>query len=147
LEVNLRKVKKEDQNHLKVISDDCFPNKEVHLLVESFLDMEHFYVAEELEYGMLLGFIIFRINPKKTIHIMVLAVRPKFQRQGIGSIFMEKVDQIVRSNGIEAVRLEVQIDNKYAIEFYERKGFEIVKTVECYYEDGSDAFVMIKRCK
>ena len=41
--------------------------------------------------------------------------------------------------------LEVRVTNEPAISLYKKLGFEITRTVNGYYSDGEDAYVMTKR--
>ncbi|NHJ46660.1 MAG: GNAT family N-acetyltransferase [Asgard group archaeon] len=142
MDKQFRKFQQKDIEQLKEICDNCFPNKDVFLIVESFFDTEHFYIVENQD--ELLGFIIFAVNSKNIIHIMILAVKSIYQRKGIGSYLLDKIEPIIQKTNTRKIRLEVQTDNEVAIDFYKKHGYIIATTIDHYYEDGSDAFLMIK---
>ena len=41
--------------------------------------------------------------------------------------------------------LEVRVTNEAAISLYKKLGFEVTRTLNGYYSDGEDAYVMTKR--
>ena len=41
--------------------------------------------------------------------------------------------------------LEVRVTNEPAIALYKKLGFEITRTINGYYSDGEDAYVMTKK--
>ncbi len=49
---------------------------------------------------------------------------PEARGQGIGTQAMQVMIETCRSNGIQAVHLEVSPDNESAISYYEKSGFE-----------------------
>ena len=115
-------------------------------IVESFINVEHFYVAEFAKKKEICGFVIFGIFSIKTAHLMILAVHPKYQRHGIGTKLLERVIEVVAFTPINTIRLEVRTTNKIAIEFYEKYDFTIATTIEKYYDNvDGDAFLMVRK--
>lgn len=55
--------------------------------------------------------------------VHTLAVHPAFARRGVGRALMEFAEQLGRSRGIKALRLDVTDGNDPAIRLYERCGF------------------------
>jgi ribosomal-protein-alanine N-acetyltransferase len=41
--------------------------------------------------------------------------------------------------------LEVRVTNEAAISLYKKLGFEVTRTINGYYSDGEDAYVMTKK--
>ncbi len=78
-------------------------------------------------------------------HIISLAVRPKYRRQGIGSDLLRSLLECLQSIGVEKVMLEVREGNLAAAALYEKLGFEQSGTIDRYYEDGCPATVLEKR--
>ncbi len=75
-------------------------------------------------------------------HVISIAVLPKHQRKGLGfSLAQEAMQAMVGYNAKECY-LEVRTSNLPAIELYKKLGFEVSRTIENYYADGEDAFVM-----
>lgn len=140
----LRRVRREDKESIDLLCQKCFPEDDAFGIAKSLIEIRHFYVAEELDTKKFLGFIAFGIYSIDTAHIMILAVEPEYQRKGIGTKIMDYSMDIIEKTPIKRVRLEVKTTNKTAIKFYERLGFEIKAIFENYYEDKSNAFVMVK---
>jgi ribosomal protein S18 acetylase RimI-like enzyme len=61
--------------------------------------------------------------------IQMLAVLPGMRRQGIATQLMEFAADQARSKGLKRLVLDVLIENEGARRFYERVGFQAVKTV------------------
>ncbi len=76
-------------------------------------------------------------------HITILAVDPRYQRQGLGfTLLWALLDSAVR-RGLERSTLEVRISNQSALKLYEKFGFKVAGTRRRYYQDtGEDALVL-----
>lgn len=73
--------------------------------------------------------------------IMKIAVGKEQRRKGIG----EKMIKYIFSLTQMPVMLEVRENNKGAIEFYKKSGFEQIATRKNYYTDtGEAAYIMVK---
>ncbi|HUT82425.1 MAG TPA: ribosomal protein S18-alanine N-acetyltransferase [Candidatus Bathyarchaeia archaeon] len=144
-EISIRRVNINDFDKLTELSEKCFPGDEVPLIIKSLIDIEHFYVIENHLLDKIIGFVIFGIFSIKTAHLMILAVHPEYQRKGYGSALLEKTIETVKLSPIKLIRLEVKTTNLPAIKFYEKYGFKIATTIKNYYEDNSDAFLMLKQ--
>lgn len=73
--------------------------------------------------------------------IMKIAVGKEHRRKGIG----EKMIKYIFSLTQMPVLLEVRENNKGAIEFYKKSGFEQIATRKNYYTDtGEAAYIMVK---
>ena len=48
----------------------------------------------------------------------------------------------IQTENIKSIELEVRIDNKKAIDFYEKHGFKIIEKIEKFYQTGEDAYTM-----
>jgi len=78
-------------------------------------------------------------------HILNIAVDPAFRGRGLGKRLLEYALEYCRGLGAERVELEVRTGNDAAIALYQKYGFEIRELVPCYYSNGEDAFVMVKK--
>jgi len=81
------------------------------------------------------------------VHIMQLAVAPKFQRQGLGSWMMRYEIERKRNAGMKKMLLEVRASNHAAQQLYTSLGFKSDGCRESYYAsvDGlppEDALLM-----
>jgi RimJ/RimL family protein N-acetyltransferase len=64
-----------------------------------------------------------------------LAVSPKFQRHGYGTMMLKNLEKICKKEKVN--KLCVFTDNQKAINFYEKNNFEIFGKIENYYADNS----------
>jgi len=77
-----------------------------------------------------------------TAEIISIAVHPEWRRAGVGQALFAHILANLRARGAGDVQLAVRVDNVGAVRLYRRFGFRRVGTVEEYYEDGGDAWIM-----
>ena len=142
--LNIRKVCNIDFDRLNEICLKGFPKDDAVDIVNSLYEMEHFYVAELGKEQIIVGFVVFGIHSLRTAHIMILAVHPEFQRMSIGSDLLEFTLERIKEEYVTKVRLEVRIENDVAIKFYEQSKFKNIGILEDYYDDGSNAYLMVR---
>lgn len=147
IETSIRKAITRDLKQLEKISHRIFPNEDVFLIVNSMIDTEHFYVVEDTSQNKIIGFIIFGLYKTNIAHIFILAIDPHYQKQNFGTLLLEYAQEIIQKTYVTKIRLEVRVKNKQAIQFYEKNGYQIKESIEKYYEDGSDAYLMVKKIK
>lgn len=75
-------------------------------------------------------------------HLILLAVRADFQRQGIARRMMQWLFDSARIAGIERVVLEVRATDQSARSFYRQLGFTEHLYLERYYDQTESAFRM-----
>lgn len=75
-------------------------------------------------------------------HITNLCIRPEFRGQGHGRALMEALMEVSRSQGAEAITLEVRVSNRPALRLYMDLGFTIAGIRRNYYPGREDAYVM-----
>ena len=57
-------------------------------------------------------------------HLLWLGVDPDFARKQIGSLLFDRFREIMEETGIRMLMVDTQADNKPAVTFFQRKGFE-----------------------
>lgn len=101
-----------------------------------------------LQSGRVVGFSMVMFAPD-VAHLLVIAVAPSCQKQGIGTLMLRHCESEARSRGLPAVVLEVRPSNINALDFYQRHGFEQLAVRKDYYPVGDgkreDACVMEKK--
>ncbi|MEM4780805.1 MAG: N-acetyltransferase [Halalkalicoccus sp.] len=70
-------------------------------------------------------------------YLLFLAVDPDYRGQGFGKRLIEMV-----ADEHSTVTCHARTTNEEALSFYEHLGFEIVRRIENYYEDGGDSFYL-----
>ena len=58
--------------------------------------------------------------------ILMLAVREKYRRKGIGTNLLRRFLSVCKKEGLVSIRLEVRTTNTGAITFYKKFGFDII---------------------
>ena len=78
-------------------------------------------------------------------HVMNIAVRPDYRRQGIASMLMNRLFDLTSGRSRRGYTLEVRVSNTGAIKLYERLGFKPRGVRRGYYTDNrEDALIMWK---
>jgi len=77
-------------------------------------------------------------------HVMNIAVHSGFRSYGLGRYLLEMGLAYLKGLGATRVELEVRINNPHALKLYESEGFCIIDTLNGYYQNGDDAFLMSK---
>jgi ribosomal-protein-alanine acetyltransferase len=101
------------------------------------------FIITEIRHKII-GFIIgIKLN-NEIAKILMLSIAKPYRRKKIGSQLLNQFLKNIKSENITNIELEVRIDNKKAIQFYQKHGFEIVKKITHFYQDGKSAFTMKK---
>ncbi|CAA9578927.1 Ribosomal-protein-S18p-alanine acetyltransferase [uncultured Synechococcales cyanobacterium] len=76
-------------------------------------------------------------------HITILAVRPNYQRQGLGQALLQALLATAWQQKLEWATLEVRVSNQPALSLYHKFGFQEVGRRRRYYPDtGEDAVIL-----
>lgn len=99
-----------------------------------------FLVAEKNH--KIIGFLIGVITNPDTAKILMLGVYKHSRKQNVGSRLINHFFNKIKQKNIKNVELEVRIDNKIAIKFYEKHNFKIIEKIPNFYQNQEDAFNM-----
>ena len=77
-------------------------------------------------------------------HILSVTILESYRGRGLGRKIMEFFIQKAAILNFTSIKLEVNIDNEIAIHLYEKLGFDIITRIRKYYQDDSDAYLMVK---
>ena len=77
-------------------------------------------------------------------YLSLLCVGEKFRKLGIGSALLSYAEKDAADQGCETFSLEVRVSNAPARHLYEKHGFIQVNIRKGYYENGEDAYLMVK---
>ena len=151
----LRKFVPGDLQNVMQVNRVCLPENYTDFF---FIDLhqrfpETFIVAEEN--GKLLGYIMCRIEVGlsniglgglvRKGHVVSIAVMPGSRRKGVAQAVINRALEGMRYYKAKQAFLEVRVTNDAAISLYKKLGFEVTRTINGYYSDGEDAYVMTKR--
>jgi len=102
---------------------------------------EGFIVAEDK--GKILGYAIGEVQ-KDCGKIISIAVYPIYRKKGIGKELANFLIEYFKKKNLKKISLHVRKNNLAAISFYKNLGFQILKTIKNYYQNGDDADLISK---
>lgn len=94
--------------------------------------------------GALLGYFV-ALPGVEELHLLNLTVAPRWQRQGLGGLMLQRVAQLALQRGDTTIWLEVRRSNHAALALYRGAGFDEVGERRAYYPAAGgreDAVVM-----
>ena len=77
--------------------------------------------------------------------VMNLAVAPEYRRQGIGRQLMQALTEVLHTQGIESLFLEVRASNDPAIALYSEFGFVQVGRRKKYYVNPTEDALILRK--
>jgi ribosomal-protein-alanine N-acetyltransferase len=89
------------------------------------------------------GFAVMHFGDERA-HLVLLCVQPAQRRRGVGRRLLGWLLQSAEVAGIESVHLELRADNRDALAFYGRLGFQETAVVSGYYEGRVAARRMVR---
>ena len=96
--------------------------------------------------GRIAGFLLLEVSARRRCaSIVTLDVREEFRRRGCATQLVCTSEEILRAHKINTYELQVDVANDRALGFYLKHGFEIVRRLTGYYDNGNDAWLMRKR--
>jgi [ribosomal protein S18]-alanine N-acetyltransferase len=151
----LHKFAPDDLQNVMQINRVCLPENYTDFF---FMDLyqrfpEIFIVAEEN--GEIAGYIMCRIEVGlsnygfggliRKGHVVSIAVLPQYRRKGIAQAVITRALEGMQYYKAKQCFLEVRVTNEAGILLYKKLCFEVTRTLNGYYSDGEDAYVMTKR--
>jgi len=150
--VTIREFKPDDLESVMTINKVCLPeNYSPGFFLEHFYENPRIFLVAEVG-GRIVGYnmcrIEFGISNLKTSfvrkgHVISIAVMENHRGKHIGLKLMEEGMQRIKKDGASEMYLEVRVSNRPAIEMYRKLGFKAGKSLEGYYRDGEDAYMMV----
>ncbi len=97
------------------------------------------YIMCRIEYGFS---IIKKMSLARKGHVVSFAVLEEYRGKGIGKKLVEQAIEGMKIKKCNESYLEVRTDNIPAIKLYENLGFNRIATLNTYYKDSRNAFLM-----
>lgn len=141
----IRVMEKKDLPEVLKLENDLFPESpwpKEEFIYEMNSNPFSFLFVEESE-GVINGFIDYWIMYENA-QLVNIGVRRDCMRQGIGRKLLNCCIEQAEIAGCEYLSLEVRKSNTPAIRLYESAGFLTAADRKNYYEDGEDAWLMVK---
>jgi ribosomal-protein-alanine N-acetyltransferase len=92
----------------------------------------------------LVGYALFLMIPgNDSAHLLKICIDKSFRGQGLSAFFWEECLSEVKCFGFLSVYLEVEVNNRQAIRFYEKMSFKSIRQIKGYYSNGADALTML----
>jgi len=148
--VNYCKANLLDLLAIEQLEKDCFPTEAFNrrLIKNLLINTKSVIIKATEPAGKIIGNIIGITKKENNVsvgRIFSLCVLDEYRKKGIASQLIQLLEEEFRSRGIKQVRLEVSAFNNTAQLFYKRRGYRMTQHVLAnFYNDGSDACVMIK---
>ena len=143
--VRVRQAERADLLGVLHIENESFPQPWPYDAFDRFLGEPGFLVAQGAD-GAVVGYVVSDVIPNhggSIGHVKDLAVHPKRRGRGIGRALLDRSIRTLAAQGAPTVKLEVRESNDTAISLYEDFGFQPLRRIPGYYEDGEDAVVMV----
>ena len=142
----LRSAVLKDIDVLEELEELCFPEEpwSRQMLLEELENPLAFFVLAEDEEGQAAAYMIAWMIAPFECQIGSIAVHPLYRRKGLACHLMDALFAECRKQSIEEASLEVRVSNVPAISLYERYGFVKNGIRKSYYQDGEDAYNMIR---
>ncbi len=86
--------------------------------------------------GMIRGLLWANKFSEERVRIVAFAIDSDYKGNGFGSEAWLILLNAARNDGHKEIQLEVRGDNQSAIEFYRRRGLDVVGTIDGYYKEG-----------
>jgi ribosomal-protein-alanine N-acetyltransferase len=141
----IRRAERADLLAIYRIEKASFPQPWPYEVFDRFLDEPGFLVAEVD--GAVIGYVVADVVPnhgRAFGHVKDLAVHPDCRGEGWGRRLLAHALTRLAEGDATTVKLEVREGNDPARTLYENFGFQTLRRVRNYYDDGTDAFVMVR---
>lgn len=143
-QVTVREVTRADLLSVHRIEQESFGQPWPYDAFENLLEEPAFLVAERD--GAIAGYAVADVTPnfgRDVGHLKDIAVHPDARGEGIGRQLLRSTLVRLRAQGAMVTKLEVRAGNDPARELYISEGFEPLRRVPRYYQNGEDAVVMV----
>ncbi len=98
-----------------------------------------------LRYGNeISGFLLGTKEDSDAVRILSIGVSEEFRGKGFGKKLLRRFISQCMMENVRVIRLEMATGNMAARHFYEKMGFTIGRRLSAFYEDGKDAFTMMR---
>jgi ribosomal-protein-alanine N-acetyltransferase len=108
------------------------------------LEMNHHRLYAWSQDNQLLGFALFGlVEGDDTAHLLKICLVPKVRGLGVGKTFWRELVSQLKTEGILKAFLEVEESNDVAVFFYQKLGFQTIRSIKGFYSDGTTGLMMI----
>ena len=139
--ISIKPIKKSDYNKILVIEQNLFKNPMTQIELNNFFSQSTFRIWK-IEQDRVLGYISF-YHVIDEIEIIRIGIIKSFQRSSYGSLLIDEIKKL----DVKKIFLEVSVQNKEAINFYLKNGFQKIGIRKGYYaNDKSSRIDALRLC-
>lgn len=143
--INIKQASVEDLDQIYELEVLCFkdpyPKRLLLLLLSLYPEL---FLIVELDHKIA-GYVSGVVRRDGYGHIVSICVHPSYRKKGLGTLLMKAIENVFKESfSLCKYLLEVRVSNTSAISFYQKLGYNVVKTIPKYYLNGEDAYLMIK---
>lgn len=135
--VRILPAKRKDRHEMKSINEQCLSENYIMEFWEILISYHNSFILKVDSY--IAGYCL--CDDKGTL--CSFAVLPKYRDLGLGKKLLQTTIDTLGKKYSSCI-LQVRVSNEKAIHLYRTNGFKINRTLSSYYENGEDAFEMIK---
>ena len=128
--INIKPIKKSDYNKILVIEQNLFKNPMTQIELNNFFSQSAFRIWK-IEKDRVFGYISF-YHVIDEIEIIRIGIIKSFQRSSYGSLLIDEIKKL----DVKKIFLEVSVQNKKAINFYLKNGFQKIGIRKGYYANN-----------
>ncbi|MDX2374409.1 ribosomal protein S18-alanine N-acetyltransferase [Psychrobacter sp. PP-21] len=115
------------------------------LLNQDSINMLIVYAPDKSAKSNVIGYCLYQMLFEQA-EILRIGTHPDYQRQGVATQTIDKLHDVLQSNQVESLLLEVRADNHAAIALYEWQEFVVIHKRKGYYQSphqpAVDALIM-----
>ncbi|WP_244605545.1 ribosomal protein S18-alanine N-acetyltransferase [Halorussus marinus] len=147
-DVQVRQAVQADLLAVLRIERKSFPQPWPFSAFERYLGEPGFLVAvdDARDDESVVGFVVADLVPnhgRPLGHVKDIAVHPDCRGRGLGRTLLARALAVLGEHGAHTVKLEVRESNDVARSLYEEFGFEHLRRLPRYYDDGEDALILV----
>ena len=129
--ISIKPIKKSDYNKILAIEQNLFKNPMTQIELNNFFTQSAFRIWK-IEQDRVLGYMSF-YQVIDEIEIVRIGIIKSFQRNNYGSLLIDEIKKL----DVKKIFLEVSVQNKEAINFYFKNGFQKIGIRKGYYANNT----------
>lgn len=148
--VSIRRADPADKEFISLLSGKVFSSYgPYNVLVTGWFESELTWTLVAVENGRSVGFAMMgRLyddhENRNRCELLAIAVEPRLQRQGVGGMLLQKMEEEAQRLGEKALFLHTALDNLPAQGLFRRNRFTSLTLKRHFYPQGQHALMMMK---
>ena len=126
------------------IENDLFGSGDTYFTLPMFSKWGRFYIYKINKCIVAGSQLIKTFDDEQSVYLYGLWVVEKYRRQGIGKVFLDKIINKMKEEGIVKIQLTVSPKNTEAISLYKKAGFNKKELIKNFYGNNKGRILMIR---